>query len=455
MRDLSQGPVSSTLISLALPTAFGMLFQTLYLLVDIYFVARLGEAAVAGVGSAGTLMFMVMALTQILGVSTVALMAQAVGRKEQDEANRVFNQCMLISVFMGLLTLLLGHACAGIYMSRIAADEASRAEGLRFLHAFIPGMTLHFVLVSMMSALRATGIVKPGMVIQILTVVLNTILAPVLIAGWGPGPALGVVGAGLASTLSVCTGSVMLLFYFIKLEKYVRFDFSQWKPDYALWKKILLIGLPAGGEMLLMFVYFGLVYLLIQKFGASAQAGFSIGGRVMQSIFLPTMAIAFSIGPMVGQNFGAHRFDRVREVCRKGLWLSTSLMLAVMLLLQINPRFLIAVFTQDQAVLEVGSDFLRLVSISFIGQGIVFGCSGIFQGLGNTRPALLSSACRLLIFSLIAFAVAARENFVVHEVWYVSVLAVWCQALFSLYLVRRELRRKLGRVGQEQAAATV
>jgi putative MATE family efflux protein len=429
-----------------------MLFQTLYLLVDLYFVAHLGEAAVAGVGAASTVMFMTMALTQVLGVSTVALMAQAVGRKEQGAANKVFNQSMLISVFMGVLTLLLGHGFADVYMRGIAADAASSAEGARFLHAFIPGMALQFALIGMGSALRATGIVKPGMVVQILTVLLNTVLAPVLIAGWGPGPALGVVGAGLASTLSVIVGLLMLLFYFIKLEKYVRFDFAHWKPDYAVWKQMLVIGLPAGGEMLLMFLYFGLVYVLIQKFGASAQAGFSIGGRIMQSIFMPTMAIAFSIGPLVGQNFGAHRFDRVREVCRKGLWLSAGVMLVVTLFLQITPAFLVTAFTQDPAVLTVGGDFLQLVSLNFVAQGIVFGCSGMFQGLGNTRPALLSSACRLCVFVVVAFVVAARENFVVHDVWYVSVLSVWCQALLSLYLIRHELKHKLGRAHPPQGA---
>ncbi|MDR0781289.1 MAG: MATE family efflux transporter [Pseudomonadales bacterium] len=453
MRDLTQGPVMSTLISLAVPTAFGMLFQTLYLLVDLYFVAGLGEAAMAGVGAASTVMFMVMALTQVLGVSTVALMAQAVGRKEQGEANRVFNQSLLIAVFMAALTLLLGHGLADVYMRGIAADAASSAQGARFLHAFIPGMALQFALIGMASALRATGIVKPGMVVQILTVLLNTALAPVLIVGWGPVPALGVVGAGLASTLSVCAGLLMLLFYFIKLEKYVRFDFSRWKPDYAVWKQMLVIGLPAGGEMLLMFLYFGLVYVLIQKFGAAAQAGFSVGGRIMQAVMLPTMAIAFSIGPMVGQNVGAQRGDRVREICRKGLWFSAGVMLVVTLFLQINPTLLVAGFTQDAQVLEVGGDFLQLVSLNFVAQGIVFGCSGMFQGLGNTRPALLSSACRLGVFVMVAFVVASRENFAVHDVWYVSVLSVWCQAFFSLYLIRRELNHKLGRTRQAQTLA--
>lgn len=455
MRDLTQGPVTKTLVSLALPTAAGMLFQTLYLLVDLYFVANLGDAAVAGVGAAGTLMFMIMALTQILGVSTVALMSNAVGRKQQGEANLVFNQSMMISTVMGVLTLICGMIFADLYMSAIAADEATQRQGTLFLYFFIPGMALQFGMMGMGQALRATGIVKPGMVVQIITVLLNTALAPVLIAGWGPGPALGVMGAGLASTISVAVGVCMLIYYFVKLEKYVRFDFSSWKPDYAIWRRMLVIGLPAGGEMLLMFVYFGLVYVLIQEFGAQAQAGFSIGGRIMQSIFMPTMAISFAIGPMVGQNFGAGIPERVREIFHKGLLLGSGVMLLVTIFLQINPYILVQFFTPEAEVIQIGGEFLKIISLNFIAQGIVFSCSGMFQGLGNTRPALMSSAFRLAIFIPLAFFATTLDGFVIHDIWYISVLSVWAQGCMSVYLVWRELRSKLSKIGQSAEAVAV
>jgi putative MATE family efflux protein len=395
---------------------------------------------------------MVMALTQILGVSTVAMMSHAVGRKQQAEANLVFNQSMLIAILMGVVTLVGGMACADLYMSGIAADEATHREGTTFLYWFIPGMALHFALVGMSSALRATGIVKPGMVVQMITVLLNTLLAPVLIAGWGPGPALGVMGAGLASSISVTVGVLMLVVYFLKLEKYVRFDFAQWRPDYAVWRRILFIGLPAGGEMLLMFVYFGLVYVLIQRFGPEAQAGFSVGGRIMQSIFMPTMAISFAIGPMVGQNFGAGIGERVREIFHKGIMLGSVIMLLVTIFMQVNPWILVGFFTPDEAVVTIGGEFLKLISLNFIAQGIVFSCSGMFQGLGNTRPALISSAFRLALFIPLAFLVSMREGFVIHDIWYVSVLSVWAQAVASVLLVRRELKLKLSKIGQAEGA---
>lgn len=428
---------------MAAPIAAGMLFQTLYLLVDLYFVAELGDAAIAGVGAAGTLLFMIMALTQVLGVSTVALISQAVGRQDRAEANLVFNQSMLIAAWLGFATLLSGYLFADLYMNLIAADSASHEQGTLFLYWFVPGMALQFAMMGMGSALRATGIVKPAMVVQMLTVLLNTLLAPVLIAGWGTGRPLGVVGAGLASTLSISVGIVILVLYFIKLEKYVVFDRALWKPHWKIWTRMLTIGLPAGGEMLLMFLYFAVIYLVIQDFGATAQAGFSIGGRIMQSIFMPTMAIAFAIGPIIGQNFGAGKRDRVRATCNKGILLNGAVMLVVMLVMQINPALLVRVFTDEADVIAVASTFLQIISLNFIAQGIVFTCSGVFQGLGNTRPALFSSLVRVGIFLPLAWFVAQRSGFEIVHIWYVSVITVLIQAILSFVLVQRELRLKL------------
>ena len=216
---------------------------------------------------------------------------------------------------------------------------------------------------------------------------------------------------------------------------------------------MLDIGLPAGGEMLLMFVYFSIVYWLIQDFGAPAQAGFSIGGRIMQSIFMPTMAIAFAVGPIIGQSYGAGLGDRVRETCYKGMLLSSGVMLTVTLLMQWRPELLITFFTDEADVIAVGAEFLQLISLNFVAQGIVFTCSGAFQGLGNTRPALISSAIRLLIFIPIVVYLKYQPGFTINQVWYASILSVTIQAIASYLLVRREFAAKL-RVESQAATST-
>jgi putative MATE family efflux protein len=454
MKDLTQGSIVGNILAMAAPMAAGMIFQTLYFLVDLYFVAGLGPAAVAGVSGAGTLMFVIMALTQVLGVGAVALIAQAVGRRDQADANLVFNQSVLFAVACALATLIGGYSLARVYVSLIAPDAATLAEGLTYLYWFLPGLALGFAQVVMGSALRGTGIVKPTMAIQALTVLLNTVLAPILIAGWGTGYAMGVAGAGFASSIAIVVGIVLLGWYFLKLEKYVSFDVRLWRPQLTIWKRMLVIGLPAGAEFALMFGYMAVIYWVISDFGASAQAGFGIGSRVMQSIFLPAMAIAFAAGPIAGQNFGAGRGSRVRETFVKAVGLSTIVMVCVTAFLQWRPEVLVAFFTAEAEAQEVGATFLRIISWTFIAQGIVFTCSGMFQGLGNTIPAMLSSAIRLAVFVPLAVWLSSRPAFHLDEVWWLSVATVFMQAAVSYVFLRHQFKRRLVE-GPGPAAPTV
>jgi putative MATE family efflux protein len=293
------------------------------------------------------------------------------------------------------------------------------------------------------------------MVIQAVTVLLNTLLAPILIAGWLTGKPLGVAGAGLASTLSVAAGVALLTIYFIKLEHYVGFDRTLWRPRFAVWRRMFDVGLPAGGEFGLMFVYMAVVYFVIADFGAASQAGFSIGGRVMQSLFLPAMAIAFAAGPIAGQNVGAGRHDRVRETLSKALLLNAVVMICVTSFFQWRPDLLVSVFTTEPDVVEVGSQFLRIISWNFLAQGIVFTCSGIFQGLGNTRPALLSSFSRMALFAPVALLLSKRPDFTLEQVWYWSVATVLFQAIFSYLLLQRQFRLRLVPTGEPNPTIAV
>src|ERR1700689_1820663 len=331
MRDLTQGSIPRQIIAMAVPIFAGMLLQTLYYIVDLYFVARLGDAAIAGVSAAGNLTFVVFALTQMLGVGIVALISHSVGRKDAPHANLVFNQSLVLSLLCAVLTAVGGYAGTGAYMRTVGADAQTASLGATYLYWFLPGLALQFAMVAMGSALRGTGIVQPTMVVQGLTVILNIVLAPVLIAGWGSGHPLGVAGAGLASTIAIVFGVALLAIYFYKLEKYVRPHPSMWAPRLKLWVRMLNIGLPAGGEFGLMFAYNAIIFWITRSFGAAAQAGFGVGSRVMQAIFLPAMAVAFATAPIVGQNFGAQRPDRVRATFRTSALMTCGVMLVLTL----------------------------------------------------------------------------------------------------------------------------
>ena len=443
MQDLTEGSIARHLTQLAAPIAIGMVFQTLYYLVDVYFVAQLGEAALAGVSAAGTVQFLVMAVTQVLGVGTMALIAQASGRKDQQDANLIFNQSLVLAVCCAAATLTIGYSLTSWYMTTLGADAASVDAGSTYLHWFLPGMGLQFALISMGSALRGTGVVKPTIIVQVATVVLNAVLAPIMIAGWLTNRPFGVLGAGLSSSISVGVGVVLLFAYFVRSERYVTFAAKLLAPRAEAWRRILRVGLPPGGEFALMFVYMGVVYWAIRGFGAPAQAAYGVGSRVMQAIFLPAMAIAFAAAPLAGQNMGAAKHDRVRETFRTAAFGGSALMVVLTLLCQVRPQWLIGGFTDDPVVIALGADFLRIISWNFVAVGLVFTCSSMFQALGNTLPSLLSSASRLLTFALPTIWLSTRAGFQLEHLWYLSVAATTLQGLTSWWLLRKELRLRL------------
>jgi putative MATE family efflux protein len=415
----------------------------LYVLIDLYWVGRLGKEAVAGVGVAGNLAFIVLAVSQMLGVGTTTLVSHAVGRKDRSRALLVFNQSQVLGIVVGGLFLLLAMALRMPYAIALSADDATAALAADYLLWFIPAMALQFGMVSMGSALRGTGNFKPGMIVQTATVILNMLLAPFLIFGWGTGIAMGVAGAALSTFVAVLVGIVWMATYFLSDSAYLHVVPSLWKPAFGLWGQMLKVGLPAGAEFGLMAAYLFLVYVVSRPFGAAAQAGFGIGMRIIQAGFLPVVALGFAVAPVAGQNFGARHPDRVRKTFVSAASLAGGLMLLFALLCHIAPDEMITFFSKDPAVIAVGDEYLRIVSWNFVASGIIFVGSSMFQAIGNTIPALMTSVLRLVLVAVPVLLFARQPGFSLRLIWYLSVASVMLQMVMSLLLLKRELNLRL------------
>lgn len=442
MEDLTTGPVSRHLFKTMSFMLASMVFQTLYVLIDLYWVGRLGTEAVAAVAISGNLMFVVLAITQMLGVGITTLVSHAAGRKDQPGALLVFNQAQILSMIVGVVFLIVALVFSDEYAGRLSADAATAALAHDYLLWFVPAMALQFGLVAMGSALRGIGLFKPGMVVQIATIVINIVLAPILIFGWGTGRAFGVAGAAIATFVAILVGTVWITTYF-KRSAFLHFVPADMKPRFGLWWEMLKIGLPAGAEFALMAVYLGLVYWVSRPFGAAAQAGFGIGLRVVQAAFLPVVALGFAVAPVAGQNFGARKGDRVRQTFKTGAGLAVAMMAVVIVLCQIAPAALIRIFSSDPAVVAVGEEYLRIVSLNFIASGLIFVSSSMFQALGNTVPPLLGSLVRLVLTAIPVVWLSTLPGFSLRWVWYLSVISVLVHLVLNLYLLRREFRRRL------------
>src|SRR6266705_2086251 len=443
MKDLTQGSVTKHLLHMSAFMAVSMVVQTLYLLADLFWVGHLGKEAIAAVGVAGNLTMIVLALTQMLGVGTTTLISQAAGRKDQPHAELVFNQSFVMSIVIAFALGVVGFILRPAYCDWLSADAATATLAKAYLLWFLPGLLLQFPLVALSSALRATGIIKPAVGLQVFSVLLNIVLAPLLIFGIGPWPRLGVTGAALATFLSILVADVLIVIYFEKKYHYLRFRFPLFTPQTKIWGGLLRIGVLAGAEFVPLFVYIMLVYAIIRGFGPAAQAGFGIGARVMQALFLPVVALSFAVSPLVGQNFGGRHADRVRHSVYSAIGIASLMMLGLTLIVYLAPAALIGVFSRDPQVIAFGSDYLHIVSLNFVSAGIVFTTSSVFQGIGNTLPPLFSSMTRLVLFALPALLLSRTPGFEIRHIWYLSVGSIVLQMCVNLLLLRHELGKKL------------
>src|SRR5262245_2185508 len=379
MQDLTSGSISRHLFKTAGFMLVTMIFQTLYFLVDLYWVGRIGKEAVAAVGLCGNLMFVVLALTQMLAVGTTTVIAHAVGRKDGKRARHAFNQSLGISTLVGLGFFAVAMAARLPYARAFAADRMTAELAADYMLWFVPAMALQFGIGSMSAALRGSGNFKPGMIVQTTTVILNMVLAPVLMFGWVFETPLGVAGAAIASLIAVVVGTVWLASYFRPKDRYLAFVAAEWVPDMKLWSAVLKIGLPAGAEFALTAVYLVIVYALCRPFGSAAQAGFGIGMRLLQAGFMPVVALGFAVAPVAGQNFGARRGDRVRATFMTAALLAGGFMFLFAVACRLAAAPMITVFSQDPDVIAVGGEYLRIVSWSFVASGVVFVGSSMFQ----------------------------------------------------------------------------
>jgi len=420
-----------------------MIFQTLYVLVDLFWMGRLGTDAIAAVGLAGNLSFVVIAITQVLAVGATTLVSHASGRKDQDRAIFLFNQSQVLSMVVGLLFLAVAMTFRHQYAAAQSATEGMRIATEQFLLWFIPAMALQFAMVAMGAALRGTGNFKPGMWVQTGTVVINMVLAPFLIFGWGPFPVMGVSGAALATFVAIVVGVVWISFYFLDSKAYLRFHFAHWRPQFGVWWGMLKIGLPAGAEFALMGIYMAVIYWITKPFGAAAQGGFTIGLRVVQAVFLPVLALGFAVAPVAGQNFAAGKGDRVRAAFKAAAGMAGGAMLIAAVGVYFGAEAVMRVFTNDAEVTAVGVDYLHIVVLNFVASGITFVSSSMFQALGNTIPSLLTSGLRLVISVIPAVFLARVPGFHLTWIWYLSAVSMFLQMAVNLMLLQREFRLKL------------
>ncbi|MCP4021645.1 MAG: MATE family efflux transporter [Desulfobacteraceae bacterium] len=440
--NLTTGSITGQLMRLASPILFGMLFFTLYLLIDLFFVGCLGPDAVAALSISGNAFFVHLGLSFIIGTGAMSLIAQAYGAKKFDHAVQVFKQSLILSVIAGCTAAMIGYLIAGPYIHFFGGKGMALIWGTQYFRIYSISLLFLLLLHVFSSCYRGMGDTKTPMLIMLQSLVLNIILDPVLIFGLAGFPALGVQGAAFASLISQIYG-VVLYGYLVFIKKQHLHLKGPFKIDFSILKQSLAIGLPSGLAYFLLTANLLITYRVVSPYGTEALAALGIGFRIVQSIYLPSVAISEALAAMVGQNYGAREQGRVKTAFWIGWRTSSIFMLSGTIICWMFPSALIHLFSQDPNVIHYGVLYLKIVSLSNLIVGTILVVSAAFQGIGKTYPTLVCALADNLLFALAIFTLPAFFGWGISSVWWLKLSTGAMEMVLCAFWLKFQMEKML------------
>ena len=438
--DLTEGPIITTLVKLAVPVTISMVMFTVYLLADIYFVGKLGPDAVAALSISSNAFFIHLGFSTIVGTGGMALIAQAFGRRDYDHAARVFKQSLLMALVIGIVEAVTGFLLAPAYIEFFGGSGQSLQWGIEYFQVFSISFLFMLLLYVTGNCLRGMGDTKTPMMIMLQANVLNIVLDPILIFGWLGLPAMGVRGAAIASLVSQIYG--LVIYGYLIFIKGSHLDIKgRWRFDPMIIKQSLLIGVPSGMNHFLLAANLLITYRVISIYGTAALASIGIGFRILQSIYIPVIAVASAMAAIVGQNFGARKFTRITGTLGKAWMVSTIFMVGCSAVCLLFPKNLIGIFSNNADVVNYGINYLQIFSIGFVMVGTIMVVSAAFQGLGKTYPSLIGAVVDNALFAGLVFTLPAYFGWGIQSVWWIKLVTAAVETAVVAIWLKRELAK--------------
>ncbi|WP_231450379.1 MULTISPECIES: MATE family efflux transporter [unclassified Thermosipho (in: thermotogales)] len=394
-KDLFYGNILKQIIVMGLPTAIGFSFQMFYDLVDLYWIGKISTSAIAGVGIFSTIFWVVEALNEIIGVSSISLISQSYGKRNVDRTNSVIEQ----TIAFKFLVAIVGSVVLLLFLKPIFylfTNERNVLElGLKYGYLRIFFLPIMFSSFSINTAFRSIGDSKTPMIIMIISSILNIILDPILMfdkififRGFN----LGVSGAAIATIISQVFSFVVGFYILFSGVEGVRPRISGlFRLDFEIDKKLITIGLPNGFEVLMRNLSGVMILYFVSKYGKEVISAYTIGNRIFGFAFMPLFGILMGSSAIVGQSLGAEKVERAERVSKIAGWLTTIVSLIFVCIIVIFSKEFIDLFSNDYEVIKNGVLFLRysVWGLLFLAYGL--GISIAFTGSGYNIPFLFMS----------------------------------------------------------------
>jgi len=381
MKDLTTGSEGKVILQFAIPMVFGNMFQQLYNVVDSIIIGNyLGNEALAAVGAAFPIIFLLISLIIGLGSGITIIVSQYFGAKKMDEVKKTIDTAYIILMVASIIVTIAGIAFSEPIFRLTGLPEEVLPDATTYINVYFTGMVFFFGFNGTSAILRGMGDSKTPLYFLVIATITNIFLDLLFIVGFG----WGIEGAALATVISQAGAFITAILYLNKRHEIVNVSFRKYLFDYGIFKDSLRIGLPSGLQQT--FVAAGLIalYGIVNKFGTETIAAYSVATRIDSFASLLAMNFAAALAAFVGQNIGAQKTERVKAGLRS-TWIFTSIIsLTISGLVIIFGKPLMAVFTPDAEVIRLGYEYLIIVSSFYIVFSTLFVISAVMRGAGDT-----------------------------------------------------------------------
>jgi putative MATE family efflux protein len=446
-----QDPIAGALLRLAGPVVLANVLQTVYQLTDTFWVGRLGTEAVAAVSFSFPIIFLLIAVGGGVTIAGTILVAQYEGKGDPRQVDYVAAQTYTLVTIAAVVLTVVGYAIAEPALRLMGADPTVLPLATSYLQLSFLGLAFVYGYFVFQALLRGVGDVKTPLVVVLGTVLLNFLLDPLFILGWGPVPALGVTGAAAATVATQGLAAVVGAGLLLSGRRPIRVRWADLWLDWELARRIGRLGFPASVEQSTRALGLTALTTLVAGFGSEAVAAYGVGTRVFSFILIPALGLGMATSTVVGQNVGAGQRPRARRTATVGAWIAFGVLTAAGLAAFVWAEPIVAAFVPGEpTVIADGARFLRIMAPTwgFVGVQVVVG--GGFSGAGMTYVSMALALISLWVLRFpLAFVLSERTTLGLDGVWWAfPVSNVVAAALAVAWFVRTIRKRQA-----EEAAA--
>ncbi len=437
-QDYTQGSISRAMVLLAVPMMLEMSMESIFAVVDVFFVASLGASAVATVGLTESMLTLVYAVGIGLAMGTTALVARRVGEKHTREAADTAVQAILVGIVASIPFAIAGIVFAKPLLTLMGADAWALEHGYKYTQWMLGGNIVIMLLFIINAIFRGAG--DAAIALRVLAIAngINIVLDPALIRGWGPLPEMGIEGAAVATNIGRGVGVMVQLFVLFRGAKHIRVLRSQVHVHAEVMWRVIRVSLGGIGQFIIATSsWIGLVRIM-STFGAEALAGYTIAVRIIIFTFMPAWGLSNAAATLVGQNLGAKQPERAE----RSVWITGFATMAFMAVVGaayiVFDEQLVGLFTREAAVLASGAACLRTVSYGYLFYAWELVMIQAFNGAGDTMtPTKINFFCFWLFEIPFAYLLALKWGAGEMGVYWAIVATESMAGLVAIWLFRR------------------